>query len=120
MIHNRMQAILQNIFLPWPPRELSPNARVHRLAKARIARIYRQDCYLLAKTSGVHLPPGRHPVKILFCPPDKKRRDLDNCLASIKAGLDGVAEALGVDDRLFRPVTIDFGETTGRVLVQFD
>lgn len=36
-----------------------------------------------------------------FHPPDKRRRDLDNMLASIKAGVDGIADALGVDDQRF-------------------
>jgi crossover junction endodeoxyribonuclease RusA len=46
-------------------------------------------------------PPHNGPllVKITFRPPDKRRRDLDNALSSIKAGLDGVADAIGVDDR---------------------
>ena len=37
-------------------------------------------------------------LTIVFHPPDKKRRDLDNCLASLKSALDGIADALRVDD----------------------
>lgn len=37
-------------------------------------------------------------VEITFCPPDKRRRDVDNMLASIKSGLDGISDATGVDD----------------------
>ncbi len=56
-------------------------------------------------------------LEITFHPPDERRRDLDNCLASIKLGLDGIAEALGIDDRHFHPITIDWGEVVkgGRV-----
>ncbi|MDC0657068.1 hypothetical protein N6L27_03565 [Leisingera sp. SS27] len=43
------------------------------------------------------LEPGAH-VAIRFCPPDERRRDLDNMLASLKSGLDGVADATGQDD----------------------
>jgi crossover junction endodeoxyribonuclease RusA len=41
-------------------------------------------------------------VDITFHPPDKRKRDLDNCLASFKAGLDGIADALGVNDCQFK------------------
>ena len=41
-------------------------------------------------------------VHVAFFPPRKGRRDLDNCLASIKSGLDGVADVLCVDDGLQR------------------
>jgi hypothetical protein len=40
-------------------------------------------------------------------------------LAAMKSALDGVAEALGVDDSRFRPILIDVGEVEkpGRVIV---
>lgn len=37
-------------------------------------------------------------VCITFIPPDRRPRDLDNMLASIKSGLDGIADVIGVDD----------------------
>ena len=37
-----------------------------------------------------------------ICPPDKRRRDMDNMLASIKAALDGVSAVIGVDDSKWR------------------
>ena len=42
---------------------------------------------------------------------------LDGCLSSAKAYLDGIADALGIDDSKFRPIMIDrqFGEA--RVIV---
>jgi crossover junction endodeoxyribonuclease RusA len=36
-----------------------------------------------------------------FVPPDRRSRDDDNLVAAFKSGRDGIAEALGVDDRLF-------------------
>jgi crossover junction endodeoxyribonuclease RusA len=41
---------------------------------------------------------GRLWVNLTFVPPDKRRRDADNMLAAMKSGLDGLADALGVDD----------------------
>lgn len=103
------------LVLPWPPKELSPNARVHRLAKARVARTYREACWALTKQS--KLKPGGMHLKITFVPPTKQPRDLDNCLAAIKSGLDGVADALGVNDKAFRPITIDLADSVGGMVV---
>lgn len=47
------------------------------------------------------------PLRLTFFAPNKIRRDLDNLLAAMKPSLDGMAQALGVDDSLFRPITID-------------
>lgn len=101
------------ITLPWPPKELSPNARVHRMVKARQAKVYKQACWALAKMVDVQLPSGRIHLAITFYPPNRQRRDLDNLLASIKAGIDGVAMAWQIDDELFRPITIDIADQVG-------
>jgi hypothetical protein len=39
--------------------------------------------------------------------------DLDNMLASMKSGLDGMCEALEMDDRCFKKITIEVGDTIG-------
>jgi len=103
------------LVLPWPPKELSPNARVHRLVKAKAAKAYRHACRALTKEAKL-VPAGMH-LKITFVPPTRQPRDLDNCLASIKSGLDGVADALGLNDRAFRPITIDMAENVGGMVV---
>jgi crossover junction endodeoxyribonuclease RusA len=41
-------------------------------------------------------------VTLRIYSPDKRRRDWDNIVASIKSGLDGIADALGADDSRFR------------------
>jgi crossover junction endodeoxyribonuclease RusA len=41
-------------------------------------------------------------VTLKIYPPDKRRRDWDNIVASLKSGLDGIADALGIDDSRFR------------------
>ena len=46
-------------------------------------------------------------MKITFFTPDARKRDLDNLLAAMKPALDGMAQAIGVDDALFRPLLID-------------
>ena len=101
------------IDLPWPPKELSPNARVHRMEKARVARQYRQDCAwtTVEAAGGIHRCPrltGSDLELIAeFRMPDKRWRDADNLLAMIKSGIDGVCDATGINDKAFRRVTVD-------------
>jgi hypothetical protein len=47
---------------------------------------------------------------LFFYPPDKRHRDLDNMLASVKYGLDGIAEAWGINDRVFNRILIELGK----------
>lgn len=101
------------ITLPWPPKELSPNARVHRMIKAKYAKSYRETCWALAKKCRPQLPDGKIHLAITFYPPNRQRRDLDNLLASIKAGIDGVSQAWQIDDEVFRPITIDVADSIG-------
>ena len=107
------------VTLPWPPKDLSPNARIHwgKLAKAKKA--YRQTCYLLARQAGlsaVYLTGARSiHVSLTFCPPDRRLRDQDNMLAAMKSGLDGLADALQIDDRNFK-MTFEVSDEIGGVV----
>jgi crossover junction endodeoxyribonuclease RusA len=101
------------VTLPWPPAELSPNSRPHWAAKSRAAKSYRHACATLARQAGVlSLPDGRLHVTVEFVPPDRRHRDRDNMLASIKSGLDGLADALGVNDSRF-DLTIRVADEVG-------
>lgn len=97
--------------LPFPPRELMPNRKNgkswHSSQAAKAAA--RDGAYYATKQAvGAWKPIGeRIPVSIVFVPPDGRRRDLDNLLAAAKAQIDGIALALGVDDRRFAPLLID-------------
>lgn len=91
-----------SIMLPWPPRSLSPNARQHWRALAAAKKSYRLACFAQAKEQGATTMQGPLDVALIFHPPDKRHRDWDNMLASIKAGLDGLADAIKVDDKHWR------------------
>ena len=52
---------------------------------------------------------GPIPLSIVFVAPDGRHRDLDNCLARFKAGIDGLVDVLGVDDKHW---TIDIKKST--------
>lgn len=108
------------IELPWPPKELNPNAkrRKHWSAYFDISKRYRADCAWIVKANRAR---GTL-LSVTFRPPDKRRRDDDGMIGAFKAGRDGVADALGCDDHGFRPsyhfaepvksgsVTVEIGE----------
>src|SRR5690606_37950000 len=109
--------------LPWPARELSPNARCHWAKKARAAKAAKEEGYyamLEAKLrNGERALEGPIELLLILRPPDKKRRDDDNVLASLKNFRDGVFAALGVDDSKVRRTVIEWGDPTpgGRVVM---
>jgi hypothetical protein len=94
------------IVLPWPSRDLHPNARVHWAKRSKAAKVARADGHMAAKACGWHLIPwaeGRLHVWIDAYPADKRRRDADGLLSSLKPWLDGIADGMGVDDARFVP-----------------
>lgn len=91
------------ITLPWPDKRLNPNnARGHWAKRSGPIKQARSDAAWLAKAAIGPKPdwPGAK-VSMTFCPPDKRRRDRDNLIASMKAATDGIADALGIDDSKF-------------------
>lgn len=65
--------------------------------------MYRQACMVLTRNAGLRICwDGDIHVFIDFYPPDRRRVDDDNLSSRFKAGRDGVADALVVDDRRFR------------------
>jgi len=88
-----------SVELPWPDRVLHPNARVHWAKKAKAAKQARDDAAWWAKAAGFkRMKAEALNVTAIFCPPDKRRRDIDSMLSSIKSALDGIADVVGVDD----------------------
>lgn len=112
------------IELPFPPAELSPNRKNgrHWGATHAVKVTYRETCWALALKAvrGFVPPAGDLALRLTFVQPDKRRRDRDNLLASAKAGLDGLAAALKVDDSRFEPLTISrtFGAKPGALIVE--
>lgn len=102
------------VTLPWPPSNLSPNARQHWAVLARAKRAYRRACWAQAIEQGARRLHGvdRLHMGLEFVPPNRRAFDLDNLLARMKAGLDGLADVLGVDDSRWE-ITIRRGEPPG-------
>jgi crossover junction endodeoxyribonuclease RusA len=112
------------ITLPWPDKRLSPNARSNRFVLATAKKEARETAELLMLEK---YPRGylafdntNLPLELVFFPPDGRHYDQDNNLASCKAALDGVSDALGIDDTLFEPITLRRGAVVkgGQVIVR--
>ena len=104
---------MTEIILPWPPKELSPNARLHwaRLAKAK--RTYREACAYTAREQGLErMSADALHLTLTFFPPSRRAFDLDGLLSRMKSGLDGLADVLGVDDSRWS-LTIKKGDKVG-------
>ena len=116
------------IVLPWPDRKLSPNARAHWAVKSAAKKKARRDA---AYATYDAMPAGAREVRshfagdgpidfqVTFFPPDARHRDDDNMVGSFKAARDGIADALGVNDRRFA-ASYQFADPCkpGRVEVQ--
>ena len=101
---------MTRVALPWPHNALKPNAgspfgKKHRYAKRDAAKAAKADAYALAYSAGIPALPEAGPICVLWtlCPPDKRHRDMDNAIASLKWHQDGVALAWGVNDARFQP-----------------
>jgi crossover junction endodeoxyribonuclease RusA len=95
---------LTTITLPWPPVELNPNSRVHYQALARATKAYREACGWCVREHGIFTDlPIPLPMVLEFYPPDRREYDRDNLLARFKAGMDGLADGLKIDDKHFVP-----------------
>ncbi|MFL1404212.1 hypothetical protein ACJO2E_02560 [Marinobacter sp. M1N3S26] len=102
------------VVLPWPDKVLSPNSRAHWRNKHRVGKRYRQNCRMFTHEAMQinqwdvqalrdQVAAG-NPIHVFldFHPPNRQRRDDDNVVAAFKAGRDGLADALGIDDENFR------------------
>lgn len=101
--------------LPWPPSTLSPNGRLHwaRLAKAKAE--YRKLCKAVTARSGRWKMPETFDIALRFVPPTRRNYDRDNLLARMKAGLDGMCDAMGIDDKRIGAITVHrLAESEGR------
>ena len=104
------------VTIPWPSPVLSPNSRAHWRRVAQAKAQARNATRVFARSNRLRAPDGDGPiaVSIVAHPPTGWRTgDRDNFLARLKAHLDGLAEALGVNDARFRP-SLEIGERRGR------
>ena len=100
------------INLDWPPKETHPNARPHWAVKAKAAKNYRAQSYLATKSQmdQPYKDDGPIDLHVVFYPQTKRKRDLDNLIAAIKPGIDGLADALKINDNRFQYLVAKLGD----------
>lgn len=121
-------SIYLNIELPYPNRILFPNGRAHWRARAKSVKAYRAaGRFYTMQAAGPGfkpvIPEGKIGVRLTFYPPDHRIRDEDNQLAAMKSALDGVADALAINDKKFHILEPIFKEEVtkgGKVVVTLD
>ena len=87
--------------LPWPDKALHSNARVHWAQKSKATASARQYARTMAKKAGVGILLGPAPVILIEYWPPTRRGDPQNVPAALKAHIDGIADAMGCDDKKF-------------------
>ena len=101
------------VTLPWPSSKLNPNVVVHWAVRAKATKEARHYAYYytLSKGHGQILQDCNFQLEqhVKFYPPDRRKRDEDNCLRMIKASRDGIFQALGADDSIIRKTVIEWG-----------
>jgi crossover junction endodeoxyribonuclease RusA len=78
---------------------LSMNSRMHHFAKAGHVKVWRNAVHVLAKSAQIPFCPDGVQIALFYTPPDRRRRDPLNLVASLKACEDGIVDAgVVVDD----------------------
>lgn len=110
------------IELSWPPDGCHPNKSMSMnwRDKGKHRKWYKELCNADTRNQ-VSCPikvTGMVPVSIVFHP-KRNSGDIDNMLAACKSGIDGMCLALGIDDRILRPMTLDVGKKSefGKVIL---
>jgi len=102
--------------LPWPSADLSPNGGVARWDAIKAKKSAKNYAWTIAIHSmgplGIVKGTWRGPIVVqyTFHPSVDRARDDDNFAIRMKPARDGVALALGVDDKHFIMAPLVFGE----------
>jgi len=116
------------IHLSWPDSCLLPNnQRGKKLFNASVIKNHRREARMtMASTIGrgdhraYKLRDNMYTCRIRFHPPDRRRRDLGNMFSACKAYIDGVADALGIDDYQIVTFVIERGIWVSRGDVEIE
>ena len=82
-----------------PDRDLNPNKRLHHMALYQAKLLAKEEMYLCVLKQGrprAALPKAH--ITITWVAKDKRRRDIDNLFASMKAYIDGLVFAEVIAD----------------------
>lgn len=103
----------RTIVLPFPPASLSGHAKGNWYGKSAFTKHQREYARYLTEEAKITVPArGDIPIHFHFVPANR-RGDRINFPIRIKAAVDGIADALGVNDSRFLP-SYSFGEPSPR------
>lgn len=95
-------AYLWRLEFPFPPSGLTPHAKGGWRKKAALTKKYREACADEAMVQGLRgVTAETVHVRVTIHRPNR-RRDYQNCISCFKAGIDGIADVIGIDDRNWR------------------
>lgn len=110
---------------PFPASQLLPNAarRLHwrvRAAHAQPARLIGRVETLNALCGRAFAGSDEIEIEITYHPPTRRKYDSDGILSALKPTLDGIADALEIDDYCFNPIRLTRGNVQrgGKVFVE--
>ena len=119
---DEISGCLMKIELPFPAKILWPNGRGHHMRKHKAAKTHKGWARAAALAERARAPEGQslHLVVTFHCKKSGPLPDKDNASGSIKAYQDGIAWALGVDDRHFGQPVVLFGDRCqyGKVVIE--
>jgi crossover junction endodeoxyribonuclease RusA len=102
----------------WPADALWPNKSAHRYVESRSRKAAKREAYYAAKLMMPHdwAPEGEtvNIHLIVHCKPTGPHPDKDNTVAAVKSHLDGIALAIGMNDRNFEAPTVSFADRCPR------
>ena len=106
----------------FPPREASPNARVHYMKLHSVKKAQGELMTGLILAQGIpNKPMEKAQLTITFESKDKRRRDLDNLLSSCKAYIDALVPDVIVDDNAERlGITLYYKSKTKETRIIFE
>jgi len=112
------------IILAFPDFSLSPNRKngKHWTSTSKSKESRYQSAFYTTKQAmkNYTMPKIPHELNITFIEPDKRRRDLDNMLSSLKQDIDAICKALGIDDRVFDTVVLkrSYSKNDGLTIIE--
>ena len=72
-----MEKPCKSVLLPYPNKDLNPNKRLNPHVKAKVFKAAKNEAYTRAERAGLKGIQQRK-LRLLFSPPDRRRRDLDD------------------------------------------
>lgn len=91
------------LHLPFPPSTLSGHNTGHWRTKSLVVKKHRDWAYSATQSQSINVPEqGDILITVSFIPPDN-RGDRVNFANRMKPYFDGIADALGVNDKRFVP-----------------